>query len=181
MPSVPAPLPQLVATMLYLDSENKKDMNIYINWCVGVWVGVEGGGPDMPLCGLEWGVRVAPCGKGGFMGSRQGRQGARQRRLRQGTAAAGRPSTACPFRACPAAPRSSGGEVVPCLAIHDTMRHIKSDVGTVGFGGCMGMSGFLLAVGKKVRQAGVRRPAWQGRARQAAGPDSGDDACCLRE
>lgn len=30
------------------------------------------------------------------------------------------------------------------------MRHIKSDVGTVGFGGCMGMSGFLLAVGKKV-------------------------------
>lgn len=66
---------QLVATMLYLDSENKKDMNIYIN--------------------------------------------------------------------------CSGGEVVPCLAIHDTMRHIKSDVGTVGFGGCMGMSGFILAVGAK--------------------------------
>lgn len=66
---------QLVATMLYLDSESKKDMNIYIN--------------------------------------------------------------------------CSGGEVVPSLAIHDTMRHIKSDVGTVGFGGCMGMSGFLLAVGKK--------------------------------
>jgi len=43
----------------------------------------------------------------------------------------------------------SGGEVVPSLAIHDTMRHIKSDVGTVGFGGCMGMSGFLLAVGTK--------------------------------
>lgn len=40
--------------------------------------------------------------------------------------------------------------MVPSLAIHDTMRHIKSDVGTVGFGGCMGMSGFLLAVGKKV-------------------------------
>lgn len=66
---------QLVATMLYLDSENKKDINLYIN--------------------------------------------------------------------------CSGGEVVPCLAIHDTMRHVKSDVGTVGFGGCMGMSGFLLAVGKK--------------------------------
>ena len=32
------------------------------------------------------------------------------------------------------------------------MRHIKSDVVTVGFGGCMGMSGFLLAVGKKVEQ-----------------------------
>jgi ATP-dependent Clp protease protease subunit len=64
---------QLVATMLYLDSENKKDMNIYIN--------------------------------------------------------------------------CSGGEVVPCLAIHDTMRHVGSKVGTVGFGGCMGMSGFLLAMG----------------------------------
>lgn len=70
---------QLVATMLYLDSENKKDMNIYIN--------------------------------------------------------------------------CSGGEVVPCLAIHDTMRHVKSDVGTVGFGGCMGMSGFLLAVGAKNKRS----------------------------
>lgn len=46
--------------------------------------------------------------------------------------------------------------MVPCLAIHDTMRHIKSDVGTVGFGGCMGMSGFLLAVGKKVRMRAAR-------------------------
>lgn len=46
--------------------------------------------------------------------------------------------------------------MVPSLAIHDTMRHIKSDVGTVGFGGCMGMSGFLLAVGKKVRGAAWR-------------------------
>ncbi|KAK9814397.1 hypothetical protein WJX72_005299 [[Myrmecia] bisecta] len=66
---------QLVATMLYLSSENKKDLNLYIN--------------------------------------------------------------------------CSGGEVVPCLALHDTMRHIAADVATVGFGGCMGMSGFLLAVGKK--------------------------------
>lgn len=66
---------QLVATMLYLDSENKKDLNLYIN--------------------------------------------------------------------------CSGGEVVPCLALQDTMRHIKSDVGTVGFGGCMGMSGFLLAMGAR--------------------------------
>lgn len=66
---------QLVATMLYLDSENKKDMTLYIN--------------------------------------------------------------------------CSGGDVVPCLAIFDTMKYIGSDVGTVGFGGCMGMSGFLLAVGKK--------------------------------
>ncbi len=41
-------------------------------------------------------------------------------------------------------------QVVPCLALHDTMRHVKSDVASVGFGGCMGMAGFLLAVGKKV-------------------------------
>mmetsp|Transcript_17510 Transcript_17510/g.44806 ORF Transcript_17510/g.44806 Transcript_17510/m.44806 type:complete len:207 (-) Transcript_17510:141-761(-) len=66
---------QLVGTMLYLDSENKKDMQLYIN--------------------------------------------------------------------------CAGGEVVPSLALHDTMRHIGSDVATVGFGGAMGMSGFLLAVGKK--------------------------------
>ncbi|CAL5226195.1 g9031 [Coccomyxa viridis] len=66
---------QLVATMLYLDSENKKDINLYIN--------------------------------------------------------------------------CSGGDVVPCLALFDTMKYIGSDVGTVGFGGCMGMSGFLLAVGNK--------------------------------
>lgn len=63
----------LVATMLYLDSENKKDINMYIN--------------------------------------------------------------------------ASGGDVVPCLALHDTMKHIGSDVATVGFGGVMGMSGFLLACG----------------------------------
>lgn len=42
-------------------------------------------------------------------------------------------------------------QVVPCLALYDTMRHINSDVATVGFGACFGMSGFLLAVGKKVR------------------------------
>jgi ATP-dependent Clp protease protease subunit len=66
---------QLVATMLYLDSENKKDMQLYIN--------------------------------------------------------------------------CSGGEVVPALAIHDTMKHIGSDVATVGFGACLGMTGFLMAVGKK--------------------------------
>jgi Clp protease len=41
-------------------------------------------------------------------------------------------------------------QVVPCLALFDTMKYIGSDVNTVGFGACMGMSGFLLAVGKKV-------------------------------
>jgi hypothetical protein len=60
----------------------------------------------------------------------------------------------------------SGGEVVPSLAIHDTMRHIKSDVGTVGFGGCMGMSGFLLAVGKKVGARG----GWVEMCRTIEGP-----------
>ena len=45
----------------------------------------------------------------------------------------------------------TGQQVVPCLALFDTMKYINSDVGTVGFGGCMGMSGFLLAVGKKVQ------------------------------
>lgn len=35
------------------------------------------------------------------------------------------------------------------MALFDTMKYIGSDVGTVGFGGCMGMSGFLLAVGNK--------------------------------
>ena len=43
-------------------------------------------------------------------------------------------------------------QVVPCLAMFDTMKHIGSDVATVGFGACMGMSGFLLAVGKKARK-----------------------------
>lgn len=66
---------QLVATMLYLDSEDKKDIRLYIN--------------------------------------------------------------------------ASGGDVVPCLAMYDTMRYLKSDVGTVGFGACMGMAGFLLAAGAK--------------------------------
>lgn len=44
-------------------------------------------------------------------------------------------------------------QVVPCLAMYDTMKYIKSDVGTVAFGGAMGMSGFLLAVGTKVHSA----------------------------
>jgi ATP-dependent Clp protease, protease subunit len=40
--------------------------------------------------------------------------------------------------------------VVPALAIHDTMKHIGSKVATVGFGACLGMTGFLMAVGTKV-------------------------------
>jgi hypothetical protein len=42
-------------------------------------------------------------------------------------------------------------QVVPCLALFDTMKYIGSDVGTVGFGACMGMSGFMLAMGAKAR------------------------------
>ena len=41
-------------------------------------------------------------------------------------------------------------QVVPSLAIHDTMRYVKSDVSTLAFGGAMGMMGFLLACGAKV-------------------------------
>lgn len=47
-------------------------------------------------------------------------------------------------------------QVVPALAIHDTMKHIGSDVATVGFGACLGMTGFLMAVGKKVGSFGFR-------------------------
>ena len=47
-------------------------------------------------------------------------------------------------------------QVVPCLALFDTMKYIGSDVGTVGFGACMGMSGFMLAMGKKVRLPRLR-------------------------
>ena len=42
-----------------------------------------------------------------------------------------------------------GGEIVPSLALFDTMRHLKSDVVTVGFGGVMGMAAFLMTSGTK--------------------------------
>lgn len=41
-------------------------------------------------------------------------------------------------------------QLVPSLALHDTMKHVQSQVATVGFGACMGMPGFLLATGAKV-------------------------------
>ena len=66
---------QLVSTMLFLDSENQKDITLYVN--------------------------------------------------------------------CP------GGDVVPTLSIHDAMRHLGSDVGTIAFGGAYAMGGFLLASGTK--------------------------------
>ena len=91
--------------MLYLDSENKKDLNLYIN-CSGGDVRIDAKTCCQPLLFSSSNIFEPK-----YLISMQ---------------------------------------VVPCLALHDTMRHIKSDVVTVGFGGCMGMSGFLLAVGKKV-------------------------------
>lgn len=150
-PSPPCLLPdaraQLVATMLYLDSENQKDMNLYIN-CSGGEV----------RCAWR-GVARAPCSDD----VKTGRPLA-GRRQRWELAAA--PTHV----ACVACLEPNYSQVVPSLAIHDTMRHIKSDVGTVGFGGCMGMSGFLLAVGKKVRLTGVLTwgaALWMGGRRRA--------------
>mmetsp|Transcript_15485 Transcript_15485/g.21370 ORF Transcript_15485/g.21370 Transcript_15485/m.21370 type:complete len:253 (+) Transcript_15485:53-811(+) len=48
---------------------------------------------------------------------------------------------------------SGGGEIVPTLAIHDTMKHIRSKVGTCGFGGAMAMAGMLLACGEKGKRS----------------------------
>lgn len=73
---------QLVGTMLYLDSENSKDMMLYIN--------------------------------------------------------------------CP------GGDLVPSLAIYDTMQSIKSKVGTLAFGGAQAMGGFLLAAGAKGKRLALQ-------------------------
>jgi hypothetical protein len=36
-----------------------------------------------------------------------------------------------------------GGDIVPVMAIMDTMKHIKSDVGTVAFGSARGVGGAL--------------------------------------
>ncbi len=145
MPVTAIALPQLVATMLYLDSENKKDLNLYIN-CSGGEVRSR-----MHLCGMKCTCAVVgKCRTGAWWRSALGND---------------QPSCLFPCKHVPPAGdlrchRISKPpvrlfvccpmQVVPCLAIHDTMKHIKSDVGTVGFGGCMGMSGFLLAVGKKV-------------------------------
>merc|ERR1712070_1270831 len=41
-----------------------------------------------------------------------------------------------------------GGQLVPSLALYDTMRHLKSDIVTVGFGGVMGIAAFLMCSGE---------------------------------
>lgn len=48
---------------------------------------------------------------------------------------------------------SEGGQIVPTMAILDTMKHIKSPVGTVGFGSARAMGGLLLASGAKGKRA----------------------------
>merc|ERR1712057_135833 len=49
-----------------------------------------------------------------------------------------------------------GGEMVSCLAMQDTMSYVKSEVSTIGFGGCIGMAGFLLAMGQKSKRCALR-------------------------
>jgi ATP-dependent Clp protease protease subunit len=44
------------------------------------------------------------------------------------------------------------GQVVPTLALYDTMQYMRSKTATVCYGMCLGMGGFLLtAGGEKVR------------------------------
>merc|ERR1712118_194768 len=38
----------------------------------------------------------------------------------------------------------------------DTIQYIESDVATIGIGGCIGMAGFLLAMGKKSKRYALR-------------------------
>jgi ATP-dependent Clp protease protease subunit len=46
-----------------------------------------------------------------------------------------------------------GGDVVPTLALYDTMQYVRSKTATVCYGLCLGMGGFLLtAGGEKVRE-----------------------------
>lgn len=42
-----------------------------------------------------------------------------------------------------------GGDVVPTMALKDTIAHMRSDTQTVAFGGALAMGGFLLACGTK--------------------------------
>ena len=50
---------------------------------------------------------------------------------------------------------TEGGEVVPTMAILDTMKHIKSEVGCVAFGSARAMGGMLLACGAKGKRAAL--------------------------
>ena len=48
---------------------------------------------------------------------------------------------------------TEGGQVVPTMAIMDTMNHAKSKVGTVAFGSARAMGGLLLTNGEKGMRA----------------------------
>ena len=50
---------------------------------------------------------------------------------------------------------TEGGDIVPTMAILDTMKHIKSDVGCVAFGSARAMGGMLLACGAKGKRAAL--------------------------
>ena len=50
---------------------------------------------------------------------------------------------------------TEGGDIVPTMAILDTMKHIKSDVGCVAFGSARAMGGMLLACGTKGKRAAL--------------------------
>lgn len=50
---------------------------------------------------------------------------------------------------------TEGGDVVPTMAILDTMKHINSDVGCVAFGSARAMGGMLLACGTKGKRAAL--------------------------
>lgn len=50
---------------------------------------------------------------------------------------------------------TEGGDIVPTMAILDTMKHINSDVGCVAFGSARAMGGMLLACGAKGKRAAL--------------------------
>ena len=50
---------------------------------------------------------------------------------------------------------TSGGDIVPTLALHDTLRYVTSPVSTVAFGAAFGAAAFLLATGDKGRRAAL--------------------------
>ena len=50
---------------------------------------------------------------------------------------------------------TEGGDIVPTMAILDTMKHIKYDVGCVAFGSARAMGGMLLACGTKGKRAAL--------------------------
>ena len=46
-------------------------------------------------------------------------------------------------------------QVVPTLALYDTMKYVRSKTATVCYGLCLGMGGFLLTAGGEKVRAGL--------------------------